>query len=136
MKNTFKILKLSTLILFLFFIAGNENAKACEIKFQIVKNEKSTYNIGDELVVRVVVERTHRRCEVGIDATEFSGDGLKVIAATPWKETGNGLFTRDLKVKVTGNKNGKLVLYAQRTCSRQGGLGKLELKGVLPKKKK
>ncbi|HPT03851.1 MAG TPA: hypothetical protein PLG86_01805 [Bacteroidales bacterium] len=135
MKNTFKILKLSTLILFFFFIAGNGKAKACEIKFQIVKNEKTTYNVGDELVVRVVVEKTHRRCETGIDATEFSGDGLKVTAATPWKETGNGFFTRELKVKVTGNKNGKLVLYAKRTCSKQGGMGKLELKGAPPKKK-
>ena len=56
---------------------------SCEIKFQIVKNEKTIYNVGDELVVRVVVEKTHRRCETGIDATEFSGDGLKVTAATP-----------------------------------------------------
>jgi len=135
MKNTFKILKLSTLILFLFFIAGNGKAKACEIKFQIVKNEKSVYNVGDELVVRVIVEKSHRRCETGIDATEFSGDGLKVTAATSWKENNNGGFTRELKVKVTGNKNGKLVLYAKRTCSKQGGLGKLELKGVPLKKK-
>lgn len=104
-------------------------AMACEINLEVSeKSAKEEYAVGDELVVTVEVILTHRNCHVDIADTDFEGDGLKIMQATKWKEVKPGVYTRKLKVQVTGNKTGELSLSASRTCHKEGGYGELELK--------
>lgn len=105
------------------------SALACEINLEVSeKSAKEEYAVGDELVVTVEVILTHRNCHIDIADTDFDGDGLKIKQATKWKEIKPGVWTRKLKVEVTGNKSGELTLSATRTCNKEGGYGEIELK--------
>jgi hypothetical protein len=106
------------------------NLRACEIEFSIDKNKKDIYSVGDELIVRVTVALTHRNCPEGIERTKFNPEGIQILAATPWKEIAASTYERKLKMKITGNKNGKVVLKALRTCEKEGGKASLTLKAV------
>ncbi len=106
------------------------SAMACEIDFAVSeKSVKKVYSVGDELIVNVQVILTHRNCHVDISDTEFECDGLKIKQATKWKEVKPGVWTRKLKIEVTGSKSGELSISGTRTCNKEGGYGILELKG-------
>ena len=123
MKIIIKILILSFLI-----SAGTNSLNACDISFEIIKNKKEKYEIGDTLVVNVIVILTHRICPEGIKATKFQLAGLKVIGAKEWLETSRGEYERELKLVVTGTENGKVIINGIRKCEKEGGFGSLELK--------
>jgi len=114
----------ATVILLAAFVAS---AFACEITYEILKGEKASYAVGDELIVRVKVEFTHRVCPEGIKATEFKLDGLKVVGAKEWEEHSPTSYSRDLKIKITeGGKEVKLI--SKRTCDKDGGFGSISFK--------
>jgi hypothetical protein len=134
MKKLIKTNKVFVILsIFLITIFSTQQAKACEIKFDIVQGEKSTYNQGDTIVMIVKVSLTHRSCPVALKKTEFKMNGLKVIGATEWKQLSAMEYERKLKSIVLSNKDGKIVISAIRTCDKDGGFGSLELKAV-PKK--
>ena len=110
------------------FLSSSSKIFACEIDFSVVGTKKATYNVGDEIVIKVEVTFTHRNCPEGIEKTKFKTNGLKVIGKTKWEETSPGVFIRKLKVKVTGSKKGKVSINAVRTCDKEGGFGSLTLK--------
>ena len=60
---------------------------ACEIEFKTLIEDKEIYEIDDEIIVLLIVKFTHRICPEGILNTEYKTDGLKIGAATKWKET-------------------------------------------------
>lgn len=119
----------------LFIIIGMafiipQKADACEIDFEIIKNEKAVYDTSDVLVVAVTVTLTHRVCPISIQKTQFKTVGVKIAGATKWKQHSRMKYTRKLKVKVTGTQDGKLLINGIRTCDREGGSGSLVLKSV------
>jgi hypothetical protein len=99
---------------------------ACEIAFDIEGGKQESYKIGDEFAINVKVNLTHRVCKIAAKDTKFKYDGLKIIGATEWKEAGPGVFTRTIKVKLTGDPE-KVKLVATRTCDKEGGLGVFSL---------
>jgi len=119
------------IVLVMLLTAGIVPALACEIEFEVAeKSAKEVYQTGDEIIVTVTVILTHRNCHVGIQDTDFDGDGLKIKQATKWQEVKPGMWERKLKVEVIGNKTGELSLSASRTCNKEGGYGIIELKGA------
>jgi len=110
--------------LFLFQAA----ALACEIEITPDGDQKAVYAPGDEVILKVKVFLTHRNCPEGIEATTFKTSGLEVLGATDWVETARSSFERLIKVRVTDGGNGQAVLYAERTCSKEGGRAELTLK--------
>ena len=70
---------------------------------------------------------THHDCPEGIKATKFSGDGLKLLGATKWKEVATGTYVRLVKTKVTSAKGGAGALHARRKCDQEGGYGFIKL---------
>ncbi len=98
---------------------------ACDIDFEVIGEKKEKYAEGDEIILKTIVFLTHRNCPEGIKKTRFDCNGLKILRATKWKETGSGEYTRKLKLKVTGSKNGKLTISATRTCDKEGGFGSM-----------
>ncbi|PLW99953.1 MAG: hypothetical protein C0594_16350 [Marinilabiliales bacterium] len=106
-----------------------QKAVACEFEFKVDGDKKEVYKAGDVVVVKVKVTFTHMVCDVGIQKTKFETDGLKIEGATDWKETSPGIWERKLKLKVTGNDKGELVLSGTRTCNKTGGYGSLKLNG-------
>ncbi|MCP4583127.1 MAG: hypothetical protein GY839_16085 [candidate division Zixibacteria bacterium] len=109
-------------LLFIIIISAAQ-AFACDIDFKILGDEKEVYDIGDEVVVLLVVKYTDRECPEGIDATQYKTDGLKIAGATKWKETSPDTWKRKLKLIVESNEKGKPTIAAVRTCEKEGGFG-------------
>ena len=122
-----KILRTTTLIAVLFLFFVNNSAKACEIEFEIQGEKKDIYEVGDIVIVKIIVTFTHKVCPEGIEKTKYEKDGIKILKATKWKETSSNVWERKLKIEITGNESGKLELSAVRTCDEEGGLGKISL---------
>ncbi len=120
-------LRRSLLFTVILFIIGTADLIACEIILEVTQNKKEKYQIDDIIVVKVTVYFTHRICPEGIKNTKFTSSGLKVIGAKDWVETKMGVFERELKIKVTGTKKGKVSITAVRKCEKEGGSGTLEL---------
>ncbi len=114
------------LLLTVLFVA--QEVRACEIEFSIEGEKKEGFAVGDEIIVKVDVVFTHRVCPEGIESTKFKYEGVKVLGATKWKETAKGRFERKLKLKVLEKTDKEMILEAIRTCDKEGGYAKLQLK--------
>lgn len=131
MKSLMKSKMLIILMLGIFFLSfSTQEAKACEIEFEIVKGKKEKYEAGDIIVIKVIVTLTHRSCPEALKKTKFKMNGLKVIGSTPWKEISAMDHERKLKIQVLSNKDGKLIFNAIRTCDKDGGFGSLKLEAI------
>ncbi len=131
MKNLIKSKAIIILMLGILFLSfSTQEAKACEIEFEIVKGKKEKYEAGDIIVVKVIVTLTHRSCPEALKKTKFKMNGLKVIGSTPWKEITAMDHERKLKIQVISNKDGKLIFNAIRTCDKDGGFGSLKLEAI------
>jgi len=118
---------ISTFFLLSVLLVGQE-IKACEIKFSIEGEKKEGFAVGDEIIVKVYVAFTHRVCPEGIENTKFKYEGVKVLGATKWQETAQGKFERKLKLKVMEKTDKEMILEAIRSCDKEGGYAKLQLK--------
>lgn len=95
---------------------------ACDISATISESKKkTTYAVGDEVIIDVQVQLTHRVCAVAIKQTKFTYENLKIVGATEWKETKPGLYTRQVKALVTADKPGDSKLSVERKCDKEGG---------------
>ncbi len=124
------ILKLFLILAITFFFNLPKQTQACEIDFEIVKNEKAVYDTSDVFVAKVNVILTHRSCPEALSKTKFKSEGLKIVGATDWKQINSRKWERKLKIKVTGSDDGKTFINAIRTCDKEGGFGSLKLKSV------
>ncbi|MCD6161075.1 MAG: hypothetical protein J7K40_01505 [candidate division Zixibacteria bacterium] len=121
--------KLKAILIFgavLLFVNINQ-IYACDIKFSVQGEQKELYEVGDEVILTLIVKYTHRVCPEGIDKTQYETNGIKILQGTKWKEFKPGLWGRKLKVEVTGNKEGKISVAAIRTCEKEGGFGSITL---------
>lgn len=119
------------ILLALFFTSfSNFEAKACEIDFEIIKGKKDVYQVGDEIVVKVIVELTHRSCPEALKKTKFKMNGMKVTGSTGWKQITTMIYERKLKITITGTDNGKVTINVIRECDKDGGFGSLKLEAV------
>ncbi len=124
-----KRIKLFVLLGFLF--SGIVVASACDISLKIVDNKQESYKVGDELVVEVTLQFTHRNCSVSVKDTKFKYQGIKVLGATDWKKVSDMEYTRKLKVKVVevaSDMKGTTQIVAIRSCEKEGGMGSIEIK--------
>lgn len=102
---------------------------ACEIKVGVPdKSKKEAYAQGDEVVIEVQVQLTHRHCSLDIQKTKFTYENLKIMGATDWKEVQPGLYSRQVKAKVTNDKAGDAKLIVDRKCEKDGGYAVCTLK--------
>ena len=131
MKNRVKPKWFLILLVSIFLISfSTKQSSACEIDFEITDNKKETYEVGDVIVVKVIVTLTHRSCPVGLKKTKFNMKGLKVLGAKEWSQKSTMIWERELKMKVTGTKDGTLTLNAVRECDKDGGYGSMILKSI------
>ncbi len=115
----------------IFFLSfGAQETKACEIEFEILKGKKDVYNVGDTIVVKVIVKLTHRSCPVALKKTKFKMKGMKVLKSTGWKQLSSMDYERKLKIVITGTKGNKVTLNAIRECEKDGGFGSMKLETV------
>ncbi|PKP19589.1 MAG: hypothetical protein CVU05_11035 [Bacteroidetes bacterium HGW-Bacteroidetes-21] len=130
-------MKKRSFVILLFLSLVYTGIFACEISFEVEKGKKEKYIQGDELVVLVKVSFTHRVCNLAIQNTKFDTKGLEILGGTDWKEESQFVWTRKLKLKVTGTSDGKLNLTATRSCDRVGGFASIAFvsKPVKGKKK-
>lgn len=99
---------------------------ACDFEFN-TKDNKKTVKAGDEVVINVVLNLTHRTCKVAAKDTKFKFDGIQILGATEWKQESAMVFTRQIKVKVLNDGKKNITLTATRTCDKEGGHGAFSL---------
>jgi len=124
-KRVFMKLFLFALIILSF---GAAKVNACEIFFEVIKNEKEKYNINDTIVIKVNVIFTHRICPAGIEKTEFETNGLNIITTNDWIEIDTGMWEKEMKLVVTGTKSGDISITGIRRCEKEGGKGTVSFK--------
>jgi len=86
-----------TAIVFFTLISS---AFSCDIYFSVINNKKTSYQKGDELVLKVKIHNTHRSCPEDVNKVKFEENGVKILTATRWSETDSGIFERKLKLIV------------------------------------
>lgn len=119
------------ILLALFFTSFSHfETKACEIEFEIIKGKKDIYQVGDEIVVKVIVELTHRSCPEALKKTKFKMNGMKVVGSTGWKQITTMIHERKLKIIITGTEGNKVTINVIRECEKDGGFGSLKLETV------
>ncbi len=96
---------------------------ACEIEVKPRGEAKEVYTLGDQIIFEVTVVLTHRNCPEGIANTKYKGKGLELLGATKWKEVNPGIFVQLIKTQIADSINGEAILYAGRTCNKEGGYG-------------
>jgi len=106
----------------LVFFTLISSAFSCEIYFSVTDNKKAQYLIDEEIVLKIIIHNTHRTCPEDINKVKFEENGIKILSATRWSETDNGVFERKLKLKVESSKNGKASVKVIRTCDKEGGI--------------
>lgn len=109
----------------LFFIPSL--AFACHIYVTVDGVKKEKYQVGDIVVIKIEVQLTHRRCEVDLNETDINVTGMQITGATKWVNTSGNVWERKVKVKITAENEGKIMLVAERTCRKDGGKGSLSL---------
>lgn len=111
-----------TIALFALLATMLCHAFSCDIKICVQEAyKKAVYAVGDEIVIDVQVQLRHRHCPLAIKDTKFSYINLKIIEATEWKESSAGIYTREVKARITDGKAGDAKLVVDRTCEREGG---------------
>lgn len=108
-------------IFFTLFFLLSTSVFACSFTFTIVdskgnKVENKKYKKGDEIILQIDYQNTHRRCDLPIEKTQLSADGFKILSATKWT-TSKNKSTKKLKLKITDNKK-TASLIATRICDR------------------
>lgn len=114
-------------IILLLLLAVSFSSKACVITLK-VENEKSSYLVGDEIVVKITIVLIHRDCPVNIKNTQLTPVNLKILQGTDWKEKTKGTWERKLKLKVLETTQKEATLTVLRTCEREGGKAVLKFK--------
>ncbi len=118
-------------LIVLLFLIGlvTYHAMACEISFSVSeKYKKEVYKPGDEVIIEVQVQLTHRVCPLEIKKTKFTYENLRILGVTEWKEVKPGFFIRQIKALVTEEKPGDVKLSAIRKCDKEGGYSVCTLK--------
>jgi hypothetical protein len=103
-------------------------ASACDIDIKVVENKKKTYEPGDIVVLKVSVKLTHRRCRESLKATKIRHKGMEIISSSPWESGTRRRHYKTITVKITKTETNKSFLSAERTCDKEGGFGRIELK--------
>jgi len=114
----------------ILFFALPVVSAACDITWTIEGAQKEKYQPGDIVVIKIIVELTHRHCNVDIDETKITVSGLEIKGATKWVNLTGRVWERKMKVAVTSNQQGKAIITAKRTCDKDGGFGTLTLSTV------
>ena len=118
---------MKNLAVFVFLLMLVQAATACDINISVHGESKEEYTVGDEVIFRVDVHLTHRICPYGIEATKFTGEGLELLGATPWKKVAEYDYVRLVKARVQKDPDSKAVLKAVRSCEKGGAAGSGEI---------
>jgi hypothetical protein len=125
-----KRLALKSLLIAMFLYLFTGIVSACEITFTLEGKEKAKYEIGEIVIIKVLVELTHNNCPVALKETKIQGYGIEILGATDWKNPSGTKWERKVKVKITSSKDGNATITAKRTCDKDGGWGTMTLKAT------
>jgi hypothetical protein len=96
-------------------------AWSCQISIDLHEDTDATLLAqGSEVIFKVEVRLNHRNCSHPLEETQFSGEGLELIAATPWKENASTVWVRWVKARITAESSCTAVLHVRRVCHKGG----------------
>jgi hypothetical protein len=118
------------IIVLLLVLALPLIGSACDITCSVDGPLKASYKAGEVVIITIQVERPHRNCPVDINDTKITVSGMEITSATNWVNVSGKIWERKLKVTITNKKQGKAIIRATRTCTKEGGAGELTLETV------
>jgi hypothetical protein len=121
---------LKNILVSLLIIALPLIGSACEITCTVDAPLKTSYKAGEVVIIIIKVERPHRNCPVDINDTKITVSGMEITSATNWVNVSGKTWERKLKVTITNKKQGRAIISATRTCTKEGGAGELTLATV------
>ena len=101
------------LVIMLFFVLASLGVKA-QVESRVTLGAKPAYQIGDELALEIRVHTSPETCAEGMEQVKFYQSGLEATQQSPWIELRKGLWKKDLRLRITGNRKA----YAQLTVVR------------------
>ncbi|MEI7595405.1 MAG: hypothetical protein WCK02_06625 [Bacteroidota bacterium] len=114
-------------------ITSAVSSYACEFRFEIVSEQKTTYKIGDEVIVKVKLIAFHPFCAEDLKNVKFTTEGVDVLGTTDWQLVSTSVYERKVKMRITGTATGEAKLTATRLCLKMGGTGTIVINSE-PKK--
>lgn len=72
--------------------------RACKIEME---QSDSRPAVNEETVLILEYQQSHRNCRESVRSINIEPDGMTILGATDWEETGKRTFQRKLKVKIT-----------------------------------
>lgn len=122
-------MKIALKFVFLFLALNvTFQSKACEFILKIQGDAKEVYKVGDEVIVVVTMNLSHRVCNEVMDDVKYNFNGLKVLGATKWVEVNPNQYERKFKLQVIDNSKGNCTIAVKRSCDKDGGSGSLSFK--------
>jgi hypothetical protein len=108
-------MKILLTLLTLSVLTAVPSAQACKI---LLQKQKEIPAVNEETVLVLEYHQVHRNCPLSLDTIKVKADGMKILSATPWEETGSNTFLRKLNVKI---EEADCSLQIKRSC-KKGGL--------------
>lgn len=105
--------KYKTMVFFALVVFAAPLA-ACHIEFEPAELSARK---GETVVVTVVLELEHRRCELTLEDTQYEANGLEIVKMGEWESVDRFTYRQELTLKLTADKG---VLRVMRECTRKG----------------
>jgi len=97
-------------------LALSVGASACMFYFNYESIDAPLGTLGQ---VGIRVEKTHNRCVLpDMDSYELSGEGIQILARTPWEEVADDVYETWVTVSLSNVGEGRLTI--SKTCSKEG----------------
>lgn len=89
-----------------------------EFHFEIVRNAKSFYSVGDTVVFRLIAKQTGKTCTDGVNRSRLFGKGIKITKQSQWLQTSEGIWQKNIETVITGNSKNDWQITAFRKTDK------------------
>jgi len=107
-------MKIMLTILTLSALAFPFSSQACEIFLQEPEKAPAVHT---ETVLVLEYHQSHRNCPLPLSTIKVKAEGMTILSATPWEETGTRTFLRKFNVRIDAPD---CALNIKRSCQKGG----------------
>jgi hypothetical protein len=90
-----------------------------QIEIKIQSGEKASYQVGDNIGIKVFITSLPQTCAEGMERVKFYQSGIKITSQSTWKELKKGSWMKDVMISIVGNKKGMGLLTITRNSDKE-----------------
>lgn len=115
-------MKIILTILILSALMLPSSARACEI---VLREPGEVPAVHTETTLVMEYHQTHRNCSLPLSTIKVKAEGMTILSATSWEETGANTFQCTFNVKID---EADCALRVRRSCLKGGMSEKLSVR--------